>query len=931
MAFNPFEAFSIRSKLGRSVMAILGIVVMLTFVLSTGAVGTGNDFFDQIGKMFGGKGSGEVLATAYGDDIREADMAEVRRQRLAAREYLANAVESAYSSWAKSLEQDINSSRLSSETKRDIERFVKLRVDSDRDRRQYINYLMNDIQRFGPEVTRLSQAATRARSKPESEDKKAMDAVAAIIMHDLGETPFILVELGESDRDTLDFMLLLKKADQLGINYSKDEVLALVSKDTLGRLGNAGASIERRMRESGRFGDISPAWLIEAIGNEYRARAALSAIQGLSPTAATIRQRRDNSFIALILGVEPGTLPLPGQLGTLSAMPGQLTPYEFFEFYKDRCSEHTFAMLEIPAENFMDKVTGEPTAKEREDLFKRYRGELPDPSKERPGFKEPRKLKIEFATLDANAPRITQAIPKLQAASLFLCATAGAMTLDPASALASTAHPGIAETLPIREAVSEKMQENLSAYKPIEQWDFTPRDTSIYRPQPIVSALGILAGNPDITTFAAATASVHQHVERFDHQTRVPFLLQAWLTPFSPTMGNALGMPAFAYALNPKLPPEGLYLAQAIKTAKTKQRRELFQADVRALEDKLAELMRDAGPSGKGDKAKIEKGREEAKKHLETWLKDRGLTASGTKTPIDELSVSTNPDLKPLNDVAKSEPDGTNSLSKMLFEMTDPRSFGMTGAPFARTQPFRPQWFPAEPVGEIADKPNHLVWVSEDTEARIYNSLENADRLTNGEMTRRVDRAWKLQKARALAKAEAERLAGQVREIAKAAASNPTGVDRQLRDLALENKLRLINLPDMALLKLERGATQARMEYQTPKIEKDQVLYPTADFAEQLLELRKEPVGSVTVVADAPKSRYYVACEVARLEKTVEEFRDVFARSAAGSNQQDLLYERFALPEERGQALVDVFARLRADAKLEETEAFKNREKKEGE
>ena len=46
MAFNPFEAFSIRSKLGRSVMAILGIVVMLTFVLSTGAVGSKNDFFD---------------------------------------------------------------------------------------------------------------------------------------------------------------------------------------------------------------------------------------------------------------------------------------------------------------------------------------------------------------------------------------------------------------------------------------------------------------------------------------------------------------------------------------------------------------------------------------------------------------------------------------------------------------------------------------------------------------------------------------------------------------------------------------------------------------------------------------------------------------------------------------------------------------------
>src|SRR5262245_35979760 len=97
MAFNPFEAFSIRSKLGRAVMAILGIVVMLTFVLSTGAVGTKNDFFDQLGAMFGGgKSRGEVVAVAYGDDIHEAELREITRQRQAANTFLVAATESAY-------------------------------------------------------------------------------------------------------------------------------------------------------------------------------------------------------------------------------------------------------------------------------------------------------------------------------------------------------------------------------------------------------------------------------------------------------------------------------------------------------------------------------------------------------------------------------------------------------------------------------------------------------------------------------------------------------------------------------------------------------------------------------------------------------------------------------------------------------------------
>src|SRR5688500_5789614 len=104
MAFNPFETFSVRSRPVKPVMAVLGIVVMLTFVLSSGAVGSGMDFFDQIGGLFGGgRGKGEVVATAYGDDVRSSDLDEVRRQRTAAREYLGRSVEESYRKWAREL------------------------------------------------------------------------------------------------------------------------------------------------------------------------------------------------------------------------------------------------------------------------------------------------------------------------------------------------------------------------------------------------------------------------------------------------------------------------------------------------------------------------------------------------------------------------------------------------------------------------------------------------------------------------------------------------------------------------------------------------------------------------------------------------------------------------------------------------------------
>jgi hypothetical protein len=772
----------------------------------------------------------------------------------------------------------------------------------------------------------------RAKLKPESEDKRALDAVAAIMMNDMAPTPVFALGLGvESDRDLLDFHLLLKKADQLGINFSEDEIQKLINNDSLGRLGKDNFAIERRMRESGRHGEFTTEWLMKAIANEYRVRATLSALQGQTPMAVAVRQQRGNSLPALFLGVDTSTMAMPGNLPTLSAMPGAVTPHEFFVFYKDKCSEHTFAVLELNAEDFVKDVKGEPTPKERVDLFNKHRGDLPDPSKDRPGFKEPRKVKVEFVTLDATAPRITQAIPKVQAASLFLCASSGAISGDPLTAIACAAQPSLAETLPLKQAIAEKMEGNLSPYRPIEQWIYMPRDVSVYRAQPIIGLLGGFASYPSPTGAMTPIAIAFRHIEQHDLSIRVPFMLQGWLTPFNPTFGNALGMPAFAYALNPKLPPEGLYRGEIAKEVAKQQRQDLFKADVDELMKKLRKILEPIHPAfEKADKTKIEQARKEAKQLVEAWLKDRGLTAKATKSPVDQFEVLKDADLKPVNELAKPELDGSNSFAKQLFEVVDPRtSFRQAGPTFNMTQPLTPFWFPADPSGDGFDKPNHLVWVSEEFEPKAYNSLDNANRLTNGAMTKRVDKAWKLEKARALAKAEAEKIAEQMRTIAKGITTNPTGVHRQFLDLAAEKNGRLFELEKLALLKFQHEATTARMGYEPPKIEKKDVLYPTGDFADKLLELRKQPLGGVVLAEDAPRTRYYVACEVERFEKTVDQFRDVFAKTTATGAAQNPLYERFVLPDERLRATEEVLKRLRAEAKLEEKEAFKNRDKRE--
>ncbi|HVK07654.1 MAG TPA: hypothetical protein VM597_02640, partial [Gemmataceae bacterium] len=879
---------------------------------------------------FNTKKKGDVVATAFGDEVHQADLQEVRRERLAARTFLIRAREASYYNWAAELGEIAKGTQLTLPVREFVAAFAAAyptRFASNVDAAKY--RAATDPQRF--------QALMRD-ARPESEDRRALNATMAIMVHDMmgrGTDP-VLPDRGfdpETDDGALNFLLLIKKADQLGIKYSDKAIVDLVARETGGRLTKQdNGQIEAEMRKGGQFGSFTGDWLLQAVGNEFRARSALAAVQG--QTASDELKAITNQQLQAFGG--------EGQdRARSSARLGGVTPYEFFEFYKDQCSEHTFSAIEVPASAFVAKVEGTPTIKERVELFNKYRNELPDPASDKPGFKDPRKAAVSFVALDANAKRITDAQPKVAAANLFLALTAAAQTPPGGAipALMQAVHPELAATMPVREAVASRIEQNRRPYTVTDQFLLIPRDTSVYRPEPIAALVAGFAGYPSVAAAPVPYVLATRYMEVEELKHRIPFDVQAWLMPFNPVPTNAFGFPAYALAHQPKAPPEGLYSATIVAEQKKKDRRQLFEADVEQLQNKLRELTDDPDrfaamfgqkKEDKASKEKAAKGQADARKYLADWLAERGLTAEGTNVPQGAMDLSKDPALKPLNDLAFPEADGTNSFAQMVFAVDNfSRMVGRQMPDNPRMSVFQPEWFPRKPMGDDLDKPNHLFWLTKDVPATQYASLKAANealaqqdlasfngilfRFDPDRMTDRVDKAWRLEKARALAKAEADKLVEKVREIGKRAAANPGGVEKEMRDLVAAQNYRVVTLDGMAKLKFDHMATQAQLNYGPPKIDKLKVQFPSADFADKLLEVRNDGPGAVTAVADAPRTHYYVACLVSSTPKTVEQFRDVFAKTNAVVAANPL-YEGHALQAEQLEAQRSVVARLRAEA-----------------
>ncbi len=76
-----------------------------------------------------------------------------------------------------------------------------------------------------------------------------------------------------------------------------------------------------------------------------------------------------------------------------------VTPLDVFRAYRDQNERVSARTVAFPVESYVGKVE-EPSSKEVQEYFEKYKDILPDPESDKPGFKIPRQIRVEILSID---------------------------------------------------------------------------------------------------------------------------------------------------------------------------------------------------------------------------------------------------------------------------------------------------------------------------------------------------------------------------------------------------------------------------------------------------------------------------------------------------------------------------------------------------
>lgn len=853
MAFNPFNVFRRNQKI---LFSILTVIIMIMFIFSTG-LGRGIDFFDWVPTWIGSKrATGDVMVVIDGDKIRASELEKLRDQRDLANQFMSAAHERATANLVDYLAK--GEARVSPENRRAIRDVLTLRPIYVDQQSMMQRNMMAQLG-VGPPVTsddifaerelnlmRINSDLARVIASKKENDVEIAQATRLLIDTDLrssGRRSLYFTNQPNSNRkDLLEFLLWQKKANDLGITFDDDQVSELIKSEFYQRLTSEDSkAVEDGMR--GKRG-YSPATLKLALAEEFKVRAAQVVIMG----------------------------------STVARPAARLTdaPYDYYKLYQELCSTGRFGLITVPVENYLSQVTGEPTDKELRDLFNANKGNEPHPAQVRPGFKEPRKVKIEWIEVKGDEAfykaGADDALKKLdvmaRVGGFFTLPLGGITSVGPLMGSAALTIPD-----PLLQSAYEEYKDRHKSlaqqnwYSKPSQGPPQPLETSTNRPTHVASLTALFAGAL-ATGGPAFVPPLAFGFEAYgaDQRARLDTLPAALIVPALP----GLGIPA---ALLPTMvaqarTTEPLPLAQVRErlAAQTKVdlARTVANRDLVEFQKELTKL------GAKSDKS-------EARTYVDKFVKERGIAAKQSKDFHGPYTMHEDETLKPLVDQLPLAAGRFNRA-----EYINPVAFGgqFLVGPDGRpsTVPYQAQPYPERRgvFGPTESSSEYLVWRIAEKEAETPRTLDDPG------VREKVVAAWRRQKARELAKKAADDLAKSCENLGTSyftvhqkLLDKRTEFAAKFPDLVARERVRYFEQDDVAPLvtTVPPGAMARPHTGPFALNPRPELPYPTSAMANELVLAKDKPISTALVMTDQPENVYYVAVLANRNDRDVDQFR----------------------------------------------------------
>jgi len=857
MAYNPFDFFRRNQKI---LFAVLTVFIMIMFTLSFGA----NDFFSWFPRWLGNRSSGDVMAVVDGDKVRSSDLDTILKHRRTANQFMLAAQETAAAKLSGELAKLIPTASatnrpLLDKFLRDRRQVVPLAGQSwpYLDLMQVIQSGLLSAQMSDPEMrqqlSRFQQmsifsfrqalqriAADKSAVQADRDAAAVGEALLALDTRPAQPGLYFTASPNADRQDAMNFLLWRKKADQLGVRFIRADVERLVEKEFADQLNKEDRAMALQAVAEDKRG-ANPADVYGYVADEFRVRAAQQAVLGAS-------------------FVRTGAVPV--------------SPDQAFARFRESTDAAEWKVAAVPVGKFESQVQGTPTGQESQDIFRKGQNVEPDPSLSRPALKKPRELKVGWLEItgkekyyvDAAASALAKIEPAVDVAHLTLAPLFG----GPLGQLAGVGVAAAPDKLLLAEyekykeveatkaaTVPTKPVRNAFGELPPQATDTT--DAALGRADHAAMMVGLAAASP-----LTAALPPQLRAEKIDDTHRAAIYLPAVVAPLlsaplaDAALASLLYAPTYPKLVAPKPPP-----LAALRGEMAKRVRETFQTD-KLPRDDLEKLTTDTITAIAANVTDPNKARAAGKPILDAFAAARGLKAlgqEGESAGFAELySVGKDAGLKKLRDRFLGPHAGLgndDAFGRTFFKETTPAPRGMPEKETDRKGFYIPHTYP-EPFIDLPRRSQYLFWLTDEKPAVASRRADDAKD--------QILAVWRTQKARALAKAEAERLAAEVSKLKP----DPATLDLELREVFKGYGAPVV-LPDIAatpLVPTGKGG-YAFDDYRWPF---DQIKYPTPKMRQELFANRNKAFGTALVDANLPEDVYYVSVLTKRTEKQASDF-----------------------------------------------------------